>query len=156
MLGPHFPFVYARERGWLVLLALMLIGAWVRHFFNLRHAGRTVWAIPASAAVAVIALAVAIRPDDGAPAQGATVTFQQVAPIVARRCAPCHSSQPTQPSFSTAPLGIVLDTPQQIRALADAIDEQAVRSKAMPLGNVTQMTDGERELLGRWIRQGAR
>jgi uncharacterized membrane protein len=26
----------------------------------------------------------------------------------------------------------------------------------MPLGNVTGMTDEERELLGRWIRQGAR
>jgi uncharacterized membrane protein len=156
MLGPHFPFVYAREHGWLVLLALMLVGAWVRHFFNLRHRGRTVWAIPATAAVAVIALAVAIRPDDGAPAQASTVTFQRVAPIVARRCTPCHSSQPTESGFSTAPLGIVLDTPEQIRALADAIDEQAVRTRAMPLGNVTQMTDEERKLVGRWIRQGAR
>jgi uncharacterized membrane protein len=156
MLGPHFPFVYARDRGWLVLLALMLVGAWIRHFFNLRHRGRTVWAIPATAAVAAVALAVAIRPDDEATARRATVTFQQVAPIVERRCAPCHSSEPTEPSVSNAPLGIVLDTPEQIRALADAIDEQAVRSRAMPLGNVTQMTDEERELLGRWIRQGAR
>ena len=26
----------------------------------------------------------------------------------------------------------------------------------MPLGNVTGMTDAERELLGRWIAQGAK
>ena len=26
----------------------------------------------------------------------------------------------------------------------------------MPLGNTTQMTDAERELLGRWIRQARR
>jgi uncharacterized membrane protein len=152
MLGPHFPFVYAREHGWLVLLALMLVGAWVRHFFNLRHRGRTVWAIPATAAVAVLALAVAIRPDEEAPTAGAAVPFAQVAAIVEQRCAPCHSSQPTNPSFSTAPLGIVLDTPEQIRALADAIDQQAVQTRAMPLGNATGMTDEERDVLGRWIR----
>jgi len=152
MLGPHFPFVYARTHGWLVLLALMLLGAWVRHFFNLRHRGRTVWAIPATAAVAVVALAVAIRPDETSPAQAAAVPFAQVASIVEQRCAPCHSSHPTNPSFSTAPKGIVLDTPEQIRAQADAIEQQAVRTRAMPLGNVTGMTDEERELLGRWIR----
>jgi uncharacterized membrane protein len=152
MLGPHFPFAYARERGWLVLLALMLVGAWIRHFFNLRHRGRTVWAIPATAAVAVVALAVAMRPDEGAPTTGGPVPFATVASIVEQRCAPCHSSNPTNPSFSSAPAGIVLDTPEQIRTLADAIEQQAVRSRAMPLGNATGMTDEERELLGRWIR----
>jgi uncharacterized membrane protein len=153
MLGPHFPFVYARERGWLVLLALMLVGAWVRHFFNLRHSGRTVWAIPATGAVALLALAVAIRPGESAPAESAAaVPFAQVASIVEQRCAPCHSANPTNSSFTTAPKGIVLDTPAQIRDQADAIEEQAVRTRAMPLGNVTGMTDGERELLGRWIR----
>jgi uncharacterized membrane protein len=152
MLGPHFPFVYARTHGWLVLLALMLLGAWVRHFFNLRHRGRTVWAIPATAAVAVVALAVAIRPDETSPAQAAAVPFAQVASVVEQRCAPCHSSHPTNPSFSTAPKGIVLETREQIRAQADAIEQQAVRTRAMPLGNVTGMTDEERELLGRWIR----
>jgi uncharacterized membrane protein len=153
MLGPHFPFVYARDHGWLVLLALMLVGAWVRHFFNLRHRGRTVWAIPVTAAVAVVALAIAIRPDESTPAQGATaVPFARVASIVKQRCAPCHSAHPANPSFQTAPLGIELDTPEQIRAQADAIEQVAVLSRAMPLNNVTGMTDQERELLGRWIR----
>jgi uncharacterized membrane protein len=63
---------------------------------------------------------------------------------------------PTNPSFSSAPAGIMFDTPEQIRARAAAIDEQAVRTRAMPLGNVTEMTDAERELLGRWIAQGAK
>jgi len=40
-----------------VLIALMALGAWVRHFFNLRNQGRVVWAIPASAALGVVALA---------------------------------------------------------------------------------------------------
>jgi uncharacterized membrane protein len=159
MLGPHFSFAFARDDGWLVLVALMLVGAWVRHFFNLRHRGRTSWFIPATAALAVVAIAVAIRPDDDASADGgapAPVPFSEVAAIVEQRCATCHSVSPSDDSVSAAPLGIALDTPEQISARADAIDAVAVRSRAMPLGNVTGMTDEERELLGRWIRDGAR
>jgi uncharacterized membrane protein len=32
----------------------------------------------------------------------------------------------------------------------------AVDSTAMPLGNVTKMTAAERQVLGRWIDQGAK
>ena len=156
MLGPHFPFAFAGEHGWLVLVALMLVGAWIRLFFNLRHRGRTIWAIPATAALAVLAIAIAIRPDDAEPAGTAAVPFAQVAAIVEQRCAVCHSMSPTNPSFSSAPAGIMFDTPEEIQARAAAIDEQAVRTHAMPLGNVTEMTDAERELLGRWIAQGAK
>ena len=156
MLGPHFPFAFAGEHGWLVLVALMLVGAWIRLYFNLRHRGRTVWWIPASAALAVLAIAIAIRPDDAEPAGTAAVPFAQVATIVAQRCAVCHSMTPTSSSFSSPPAGIAFDTPEQIKARAAAIEEQAVRTRAMPLGNVTEMTDAEREVLGRWIAQGAK
>ena len=139
MIVPHFPFLYTHERAWLVLLTLMVLGAVVRHFFNLRHQGRTVWAIPVTVAVALVALAVVIRPEDGSPdAGGAPVPFAQVASVVEQRCATCHSAQPTDESFSTAPNGVVLDTPAQIKAQSAAIEEQAVETKAMPLGNVTE------------------
>ena len=114
MLAPHFPFAFAGERGWLVLVALMLVGAWLRLYFNLRHRGRTVWWIPASAALAVLAIAIAIRPDDAEPAAGAAVPFAQVAAIVEQRCAVCHSMTPTSSSFSSPPAGIAFDTPEQI------------------------------------------
>ena len=170
MLGPHFPFAFARERGWLVLVVLMLVGAWVRLFFNLRHAGQTNWAIPVTAAIAVLVLAYVIRPDNGesqtatttagttatTTTAAASVPFEQVATIVEQRCTPCHSANPTQGGFSAPPLGIAFDTPEEIRSRASQIEEQAVRTRAMPLGNVTGMTDEERELLGRWIDQGAR
>jgi uncharacterized membrane protein len=156
MIAPHFPFLYADEWSWLTLLALMLVGAWLRHFFNLRHRGRTAWAIPATAAAAVAGIALAVRPDDeSAPAAVGTVAFAQVQPIVERRCAVCHSASPTDPSVASAPLGVVLDTPEQIRARADAIEQAAVRTEAMPPGNATGMTAEERELLGAWIDQGA-
>lgn len=156
MIGNHFPAGYANEHGWAILVALMAIGAWVRHFFNLRHAGRTIWAIPVTAAIAVVVLALAVEPDeDPAPAATGPVEFALVREIVAARCATCHSADPTSEAFSTAPKGVVFDTPEQIAAQADAIDEQAVRSKAMPLGNVTGMTQRERDVLAAWIRAGA-
>ncbi|MGZ8697711.1 MAG: urate hydroxylase PuuD, partial [Gaiellaceae bacterium] len=49
MLSNHFPFTYGHSYSWLILVVLLVIGAWVRHFFNLRHMGRTVWAIPVTA-----------------------------------------------------------------------------------------------------------
>jgi uncharacterized membrane protein len=156
MIAPHFPFAFAGAHGWLVLVALMLVGAWIRLYFNLRHRGRTVWAIPASAALAVLVIAIAIRPDDADPVGTAAVPFAQVTAIVEQRCAVCHSMTPTSSSFSSPPAGIAFDTPEQIRARAAAIEEQAVRTRAMPLGNATGMTDAERELLGRWIAQGAK
>ena len=55
MLGDHFAFAYGHADGWLVLVCLMLVGAWIRHFFNLRHAGRTVWWIPVTRRRAALA-----------------------------------------------------------------------------------------------------
>jgi len=157
MLSNHFPATYGHSWSWLILVALMTIGAWIRHFFNLRHAGRTVWWIPVTAALGIAAVAVAIRPGDGAgSAQGgaAAVPFARAQTIVAARCVPCHSSRPTK--VDAAPLGIVFDTPAQIRAQAALIERVAVSSTTMPLGNVTGMTQAERDELGAWIRQGAK
>jgi uncharacterized membrane protein len=151
MISNHFAFTYEDEHAWLVLVALVLIGAWIRQFFNLRHAGRTVWWIPATALAAAVAVAVAIRPDDGGGAPAREVSAGEATAIVQQRCAPCHSESPTQDGYDTAPAGVVLDTREQIVAQADAIREQAVRTEAMPLGNVTGMTGEEREALGAWL-----
>jgi uncharacterized membrane protein len=154
MLSNHFPFTYGHSHSWLILVVLLVIGAWVRHFFNLRHLGRTVWAIPITAAIAIAVLAILIRPQNEVATGAATVQFAQVARVIEQRCAACHSLHPTK--VAAAPRGIKLDTPEEIKAQASAIEQQAVQTRAMPLGNVTGMTQAERDLLGRWIAQGAR
>jgi uncharacterized membrane protein len=154
MLSNHFPFTYGHSYSWLILVVLLVIGAWVRHFFTLRHLGRTIWWIPASAAIAIAVLAILIRPQSQSSAGTPAVSFTQVARIVDQRCAACHSQHPTK--VDAAPRGIKLDTPEEIKAQATAIEQQAVQTQAMPLGNVTGMTKAERDLLGRWIAQGAR
>jgi uncharacterized membrane protein len=158
MLSAHFAFLYGHSYAWLLLVGLMAIGAWVRHYFNLRHRGRTVWIIPVTAALALAGIAVAIRPSNGGSARpgAAAVPFAEVEQIVAARCAPCHSQSPTYQGFTAPPLGIAFDTPEEIKARAQDIRAQAVDSQTMPLGNVTHMTPAERERLGLWIEQGAR
>jgi uncharacterized membrane protein len=63
---------------------------------------------------------------------------------------------PTQPGFDSPPADVVLDTPEQIHALASQIKAVAVDSSFMPLGNATHMTKGERAELGQWISAGAK
>jgi uncharacterized membrane protein len=153
MLSNHFPFTYGHSYSWLILVVLLVIGAWVRHFFNLRHMGRTVWAIPVTGAIAIAVLAILIRPQSEVATGAPTVQFAQVANIIEQRCAACHSLHPTK--VAAAPRGIKLDTPEEIKTQASAIEQQAVQTQAMPLGNVTGMTRAERDLLGHWIAQGA-
>ncbi len=155
MLAAHSAFTYGAGHPWLVLLVIMFLGAWARLFYNLRHQGRTVWAIPAIGVAVLVVLAIAIRPESKqqGPAD-ATVPFSQAAPVIAERCASCHATSPTQAGFSSPPAGVVLTSPEQIRARAADI-KRVVASRSMPLGNVTGMTDEERALVVAWVDQGA-
>jgi uncharacterized membrane protein len=152
MISNHFPITYGHSYSWLILVALLVIGAWVRHFFNLRHTGRTAWWIPVTAALAIAAVAVAIRPHGSSG--GTAVPFTRAQAIVQERCVPCHSAHPTK--VDVAPMGLVFDTPKQIHAQASLIEQVAVTTKVMPLGNQTGMTQAERDTLGAWIQQGAK
>nr|WP_272887431.1 urate hydroxylase PuuD [Stutzerimonas stutzeri] len=81
--------------------------------------------------------------------------FAKVSSVIHERCTVCHAAQPSSPLFSAAPAGVMFDTPQQIQQQAAKIHAQAVASQIMPLGNMTNMTQEERDLLGAWIDKGA-
>ena len=153
MISNHYPMTFGHPHAWLVLLAILGLAAFVRHFFNLRHRGVTAWWIPISAAAGALLLAIAIAP---APAPAApTPAFADVERIVSLRCAVCHADTPTQAGFTVAPKGVRLDTAERIHAQAAAIEAQAVRTRAMPIGNLTGMTDDERRILAAWVAAGA-
>jgi len=160
MVSSHYPTTYGHRLNWLILAGLALVGVATRHWFNLRNQGRrNVWLLPATAA-AIVALAFVTAPQRSSEAAGAAlggdrVSFAEVRVIIAQRCAACHSSAPTMPGLPGAPKSMTLDTPDEIRARADRILAVAVQTRTMPLGNVTGMTEEERETLGRWIRSGA-
>ena len=116
------------------------------------HTGRTDWWIPVTAALAIVTVAVAIRPHGSSG--GTAVPFTRAQAIVQERCAPCHSAHPTK--VDSAPMGIEFDTAKQIHSQASLIEQVAVQTKVMPLGNQTGMTQAERDTLGAWIQQGAK
>ena len=156
MISQHVPFTYGRDNAWLALLGLMALGALVRHVFNVRHQGRD--ARPAAGGVAVlfVFLFVALYPrDDAGPAGLTAADFGPVQQVFIARCVTCHSAHPTREGITVAPLGVLFDTQQQIVANAHRAYVQVVVTKAMPFGNVTGMTDAERDLIGRWVRSGA-
>ena len=85
----------------------------------------------------------------------AGVSFETINKVIQERCSVCHSSTPSHAAFAAAPAGVMFDTPEEIKANVPRIVAQTVTTKVMPLGNMTQMTDEERALIGTWVEQGA-
>jgi uncharacterized membrane protein len=159
MISNHYPITYSSANGWIALAILSAAGVLVRRFFVLSHKLRYVVALPLAAALLIGAAAFVVAPHAQTVPRGRTlaaVNYAQVAPIVAQRCAVCHAAKPRQPGFTAAPQGVLLDMPERVRANAKLIQQQAVETHAMPLGNVTNMTDAERTTLGAWIAGGAK
>ena len=157
MISNHYPMTYAHPLGWLILGALALVGGWIRHYYNLRHAGRNrpwMLALGAAGLGAVALLATAGTPEPiAAGASGAPVDFRQVREVIAVRCAVCHSAHPVHDLFDAPPGGITFDTAEEIRSRGDEIHAVTVETRIMPLGNLTRMTEEERALVGRWSEQ---
>jgi uncharacterized membrane protein len=153
MISNHYATTFGHRWGWLVLVALTVAGALVRVWFVMRHKGRApawVW-IAGCVFVAAAAALVAPRSETGAKA----VAFPEVKQVIDVRCVACHADKPSFQGVPEAPKGVKLDTPERIRTQALQIHQQSVLSKAMPLGNLTGMTEDERALLDRWYRSGA-
>ena len=155
MISQHFPFTYGHDNSWLVLLGFMGLGALVRHIFNLRHQGRDIRRTTVAVIVGGVVLIIVLAPQPRGAAGLTAADFPAVAKVFEARCVTCHSSHPTRPGIDAAPKGVMFDTQAEIVANANRAYEQVVVTKAMPLGNVTGMTDAERDLIGQWVRSGA-
>jgi uncharacterized membrane protein len=154
MVSNHFPSTFGNKYQWLVLAAISLGAAGIKHWLNLREQGKlSMWVLPASVIV-LLAVAYVTAP---APVGGKCkeVSFASVNAIIQERCIRCHSSRPTDETYRAAPNGVKYDTPQEIVAKKDLIMQRVVVTKTMPQNNKTNMTPEERELLRCWIENGA-
>lgn len=159
MLSSHYPMTFGNPQSWVLLIAISFSGALVRHWFNLRNASTpALWPIPAAIVIFLAVTAWASLPtlqaERSAPS-GENISFAQVRTVIDARCIVCHAARPSFEGFDVAPKNIRFDTPAEIRKHAQAIKKTAVDTNTMPLGNVTDITDEERALLGAWIRAGA-
>jgi uncharacterized membrane protein len=137
-------------------------GLLIRAYFVSRHkrherGGKTSpWAAVAGLGlIAATAAALAPKPASLVAAlEAPQLQFAAAQQIVAQRCAPCHAAHPSQPGFSAAPNGVLLDTPANLLQHAAVIAPQ-LETRAMPIGNLTGMTEPERTQLLDWIHRGA-
>ena len=161
MLSNHAGWAHSHPHNWLVLVLVMLAGALIRQFFVARHktelaGARAPWGWAAAGVALLLGVAVWMAPAPLPPqpqrpqpvAETPEQTFARVQTVVEQRCVLCHNAQ-------LANKGVRLDSPEAIRQHAQAIHQQVVVLKAMPMNNATQITEDERALLARWHTQMA-
>ena len=154
MLSNHYGWLYAGPNNWLVLVLLMLAGAMIRHSFVARHKAlvqgqRVPWEHAVAGTVIVFGLAIWLAPAPApAVAAAAPVSYAAVATVIEQRCQMCHNAALQQKN-------VALHTPALLAQHAQAVYQQAVVLKLMPMNNATQMSDAERALVKRWFEAGA-
>ncbi|WP_295551946.1 urate hydroxylase PuuD [uncultured Pseudacidovorax sp.] len=158
MLSNHYSFTYTHPQNWIVLLLIMLGGAAIRQFFVVRHRwklGNAKHPLPyAMLGVAVLGLTIVwMKPAPVAPqpaaAQAAPVAYAEVQKVLEQRCYMCHGA-------AVQMKNVRLDSPDQVAAHAQAVYQQVVVTKIMPMNNATGITEAERALIGRWFQGGAK
>ncbi len=151
MTSNHYAMTYSHEYNWAILIGISVAGALIRIYFVARHNGKPSL-LPVVVAVmllAVIAAIIAPRPSsDSLP----PATFSELRSVINERCVSCHSRTPTHPAFPAAPLGVMLDSEEQIFDAAQRIYQQTVVTRVMPIGNLTAMTDAERLIVEQWYQ----
>ncbi len=156
MLSNHFSFVFDHQRKDLILAALCVVGACVRHLMITAEKKQTAYwvlgpIVLSLSYVVFLTIPTTIPPDHTPP-----VAFAEVNAILVQRCHSCHSSTPTDDVFRAPPNGVTFDAPDSVHALAPRIRLRVVEAGTMPFANKTNMTPAEREIVRRWIDQGAR
>jgi len=155
MISNHFPSTFGSGWNWLVLAILIVGSVAIRHYINMHEKGQNlVWLLPVGA-ISIFAAVIITAPKTVSDS-GGSVSYADVKPVFEQRCVSCHSSHPTDDVYKAAPSGAMFETYEQCANLKDKIMNRAVQTKSMPQGNKTHITDEERELLGRWIQQGAK
>ncbi len=157
MVSNHYPqLTQTNGYAWLVIGAIVIGGAAVRHFFNRHDAGdpfaKIGWTLPVAAVALGAAVYMTLPREAPAGAPDVVVTEGEALAIVAKHCVMCHSARPTHAGISAPPKEVVLTSIEDIRKRGREILEQAVASDTMPLGNETGMTADERKLLGAFVQ----
>lgn len=155
MLGNHFPAWYGHSLNWLVTTLVVAAFVFARHVVATGGAGK--WALlPALGLFAAAALVV----DRGVGREGSTevdaVPFSAARTIIFQQCQSCHSSVPTDRRHAAPAGGIAFDDPASIAAMGVRIRAVTTGSRTMPPPGAKAMTEDERQLLGRWVAQGAK
>jgi len=159
MISNHYPVIYATEFSWIIISFIIIVGALIRHFFNIKHTGKQppywIW-IP----IAIIILLSIFITELGKPKllndekMSATIINQipknlilASEEIIISKCSMCHAKEPLWENLHIPPKMVILETKEDIIKHIDGIYSQVVASYAMPPGNVTFIDSSERQTL---------
>ncbi len=165
MISGHYPLTFTSPYAWVIVGFVLVAGAIVRYFYNQRHAGKGnkwwTWVVAAIALIAAAFVSMVSNPIGrarlGLAALEAPVAVASahvpadVNEIITSRCSMCHAAEPVWAGLTSAPKGILLDSPAQIARNAPLIMEQSVMTNAMPPNNITEITKDERHVLAMWL-----
>ena len=157
MVSNHYAGFNNHKHAWAILMAISLAGALIRLYSVMSHRGQKRPILWMTGYGILIGLFIALMPK--APEPGAAqqkVNFMQVRQVIEAKCVGCHAAKPTFAGFAAPPKNVLLENADQIKVQAQAIYQQTVVTRAMPIGNLTNITDGERALLSDWFTQGAK
>ena len=161
MISSHYPFTYGHKYNWLILAIISIIGALVRHYFNLRNKKQyKPWILPVAAIGMILLMFYTSIPKIITTSKNQNkindqISFTEIQNIIKYRCGVCHVSKPTFEGFEDPPLGVAFDNTDDIIKHLNKIKAQSIDSDIMPPGNLTGMTINEREKIKNWIIQGA-
>jgi uncharacterized membrane protein len=157
MISNHFPSTFGHQQQWVVLVAISLGLAGIKHYLNLREQKQLSYFVMPFSIILLFAVAFYTAPQSNKKSCKEEILFNQVTDIVKNRCTTCHSANPTDLLWKVAPNGVAFDTPEQILNMKDGIFQRVVVSKDMPFNNnQTNMLQEERDLIECWILQGAK
>ena len=158
MISNHYPLIYATKYSWIIISIILIIGALIRHFFNIKHTGVKP---PYWVCVPIIILGSIIFyiSDLGKPKLNNiknTATLIELIPektmvsaqeVIVSKCSMCHAKEPLWENMKNAPKLVNLETSIDIINNIDSIYKQSVLSYAMPPGNISFLEDNERSLI---------
>ena len=158
MISNHYPLIYATKYSWIIISIILIIGALIRHFFNIKHTGAKP---PYWVCVPIIILGSIIFyiSDLGKPKLNNvknTATLIELIPektlvsaqeIIVSKCSMCHAKEPLWENMKNAPKLVNLETPTDIINNINNIYKQSVLSYAMPPGNISFLEENERSLI---------
>ena len=158
MISNHYPLIYATKYSWIIISIILIIGALIRHFFNIKHTGVKP---PYWVCVPIIILGSIIFyiSDLGKPKLNNiknTATLIELIPektmvsaqeVIVSKCSMCHAKEPLWENMKNAPKLVNLETSVDIINNIDSIYKQSVLSYAMPPGNISFLEDNERSLI---------
>ena len=156
MISNHHAGFTGHKHAWAILMAISLAGALIRLYSVQSHRGNKRPVLWITGYGILIGLFVVLWPKPVERVAGAaSVKFAGVKRVIDAKCTVCHAATPTFQGFNAPPKNVMFETAAQVKTQAAQIYQQTVATRAMPPGNLTQLTDAERVLIGTWFAQGA-